>query len=193
MFPILGNGLNATFLSGLTNIFAFTGLAYLFLLPPFLKDKTDFKKVAIISIILTAIFLLLSILSLILSLPIITKSDEMLSIYLLTRMVDFGNFLERLDALFIFVWLLSLLASLSINIFFIISILKKVLNLQNESALASPIGLIIICGALLIKNYTQIKFLGDYVYRYGFIFLIFGFCLPVLLLAKLKYKRNNNL
>ena len=193
MFPIFGKGLNETFLSGATNIFAFTGLAYLFLMPSLLKKEKDFKKVTITSIILTSLFLIFSISSLILTLPIITKSDEMLSIYLLTRMVDFGNFLERLDALFIFAWLLSLLASLSVNIFFIMKILKKSLNLQDEKSLASPIGLIILSGALLIKNYAQIKFLGDYIYKYGFIALVFGFSLPILLLANIKYKKINKL
>ena len=193
MFPILGKGLNETFLSGMANIFAFTGLAFLFLMPSILKNEKNFKQVSITSIILTSLFLIFSITSLILTLPIITKSDEMLSIYLLTRMVDFGNFLERLDALFIFVWLLSLLASLSVNIFFILRILKKSLNLQDEKILASPIGLIILAGALLVKNYAQIKFLGDYFYKYGFIALVFGFSLPILLLANIKYKKHNKL
>lgn len=193
MFPLFGKGLNETFILGATNIFAFTGLAYLFFLPPLLKNKYDFKKVNIISIVLTAICLIFSISSLILTLPIITKSDEMLSIYLLTRMVDFGNFLERLDALFIFSWLLSLLASLSVNIFYIINILKKALNLQDEKNLVLPVGLILLGGALLIKNYAQIKFLGDYVYKYGFIVLVFVFSLSILFFANLKYKKINKL
>ena len=74
--------------------------------------------------------------------------------------------------------------------FFIIKILKKILNLQDERALASPVGLIILGGCLLIKNYSQIKFLGNYVYRYGFLVLVFGIGFGTLVFANIKYKNN---
>ena len=190
IFPIFGKGLNDTFLKGITNIFAFTNFAFLFLLPSLLKNNSDFKKVAVSSTIISTIILVFSIATLILTLPIVTESDEMLSIYLLTRMVGFGNFLERLDAFFIFSWIITLLSSLSISVFYMIRILSKMLNLHDEKVLASPIGLIILGGCLLIKNYPQIKFLGNYVYRFGFIVLVFGIGFGILILANLKLNRN---
>lgn len=191
IFPILGNGLNEIFFMGTTNIFAFTNFALLFLLPSLLKRTSDFKKVVVFSTTISAIILVFCIATFILTLPAVTKSDEMLSIYLLTRMVGFGNLLERLDAIFIFAWIITLLSSLSIGIFFIIRTFNKMLNLQDEKALASPIGLAILGGCLSIKNYPQIKFLGTYIYRYGFIILIFGIGFGVLVLANLKLKRKN--
>ena len=191
MFPIFGNGLNKTFIYGSTNIFAFVNFAFLFLIPSFLKSTSDFKKIAISSTIISALILVFCITTFILTLPTVTESDEILSIYLLTRMVGFGNFLERLDAIFIFSWIITLLSSLSIGIFFILKILRKMLNLQDEKTLASPIGLIILGGCLLIKNYSEIKFIGEYVYRYGFIALIFGLGFGILILANLKSRRNH--
>lgn len=190
IFPLLGNGLNKTFFYGITNIFAFTNFIFLFFLPPLLKKIADFKHIAISSTVIGVIILTFSIATFVLTLPIVTESDEMLSIYLLSRMVGFGNFLERLDAFFIFSWIITLLSSLSISIFFIIQILKKLLNLQDERALASPVGLIILGGCLLIKNYSQIKFLGNYVYRYGFLVLVFGIGFGTLVFANIKYKNN---
>ena len=190
LFPVLGNGLNELFFKGITNIFAFINFAFLFLIPSLLKNTSDFKKVAISSTIISAIILVFCIATFILTMPAVTESDEMLSIYLLTRMVGFGNFIERLDAFFIFSWIITLLSSLSIGIFFMIKILSKMLNLQDEKVLASPIGLIILGGCLLIKNYPQIKFIGEYVYRYVFIALIFGIGLGVLVLANLKLRRG---
>ena len=188
IFPILGNGFKETFLIGSSNIFSFTNIIFLLFLPSLLKNFRSFKNVSIISIIISAFILVFTITTLILTLPIVTESDEMLSIYLLTRMVSFGNFLERLDAFFIFSWILTLLSSLSITIFYIIQILKKILNLQDEKILAGP-GFIILGGTLLIRNYAQIKFLGNYIYRYGFIILVFGIAIPVLILANIKFRK----
>lgn len=193
MFPIFGNGINNLFFKGFTNIFVFTNFAFLFFMPSLLKKTSDFKEVTIYSTVISCIILIFCIATFILTLPTVTESDEILSIYLLTRMVSFGNFLERLDAFFIFSWIITLLSSLSIGIFFIIRILKKILNLQDEKVLSAPIGLTILGACLLIKNFHQIKFLGEYVYRYGFIALIFGLGLGILILANLKLKRINKL
>lgn len=38
MYPILGNGLFTTFIAGLSNMFAFQGLAYIYFMPPMLKS-----------------------------------------------------------------------------------------------------------------------------------------------------------
>ena len=193
LFPICGNGLNEIFVKGFTNIFVFANFTFLFLLPSILKDPSDLKKVAISSTSISAIIILFCITTFILTLPTVTESDEILSIYLLTRMVSFGNFLERLDAFFIFSWIITLLSSLSIGIFYIIRIISKMSNLQDEKVLASPIGLIVLGGCLLIKNYSQIKFLGDFVYRYGYIFLVFGVSLIILILANIKLRKIKRL
>ena len=190
IFPVVGNGIDMVFLQGSTNIFAFVNIVFLFLIPSMIKQTSDFKKVALTSTLISFLILLFCITTFILTLPTVTESDEILSIYLLTRMIGFGDFLERLDAIFIFSWIVSLLSSLSIGIFYILRILGKMLNLQDEKALASPIGIIILSGCLFIKNYPQIKFLGEYGYRYGFIILVFGIGFSVLLLANLKSKKK---
>ena len=50
IYPILGNGINATFFSGFSNVFAFCGLAYLFFLPSKLRNPEKLTKISIISV-----------------------------------------------------------------------------------------------------------------------------------------------
>lgn len=88
LFPILGNGIDSVFLSGTTNIYAFLGLAYLYFFPAFLKEPKDFKKISIISITFSGIYLFLSVLSLLMSFSFVVLVNEFFSIYLLTRMVE---------------------------------------------------------------------------------------------------------
>ena len=42
IFPILGYGINETFLSGLSNLFAFDGIAFVYFIMPLLKNYGDF-------------------------------------------------------------------------------------------------------------------------------------------------------
>ena len=64
LLPIFGYGINETFFGSITNVFGFTGLAYLLYLQPLLKNEKDLKKISILSMIISGIYLLLSVISL---------------------------------------------------------------------------------------------------------------------------------
>lgn len=89
IFPILGFGVKETFFYGLTNIFAFSALGYIFFLNPFLKKSDDFKKVSLISIGISSVYLFLAIICLLLSFSFVALHDQMFSLYLLTRLLNF--------------------------------------------------------------------------------------------------------
>ena len=57
LFPILGFGAKETFITGASNIFAYSGLAILYFIMPMLKDSKNFKKVSIVSTILVGILI----------------------------------------------------------------------------------------------------------------------------------------
>lgn len=190
LFPILGNGFFDTFIAGSTNIYAFTGLAHLYFMPALLKDSKDFKKVSIISIVISSFFLFISTLSLIMAFPAITSTDETLSIYLLTRLAEIGGFLERLDALFVFIWVIALISLLSLAFFFILQIFKKISKIEDSKALIGPLGLIILANCLVFRNLSTLKFLARVIYKYSTLILIFGIAFIILIIANIKYKKN---
>ena len=48
ILPILGNGYKSTFILGLSNIGTFSGIVYMYLLPPLLNEPKKYKKICII-------------------------------------------------------------------------------------------------------------------------------------------------
>ena len=61
MFPIFGEGIYNTFVLGLVNLYSFAGIEYIYFLPPFLKKPENMKKILLISIGISALYLLLSV------------------------------------------------------------------------------------------------------------------------------------
>ena len=192
IFPILGEGFKETFLTGGANIFSFTGLAYIYFLPALLKDSKDFKKVSIISVVVSAICLLLSVLSLLMAFPAITKTDETLSVYLLTRLVELGDFLERLDAMFIFIWIIAHISFLSLTFFYILKIFQKITRTEDSRTLTYSLGLIVLSSCLIFKDIAQLKFIARYFLKYSTLILIFVICFGILIWGNIKYKRKKN-
>ncbi len=190
IFPILGFGADKTFFIGLNNIFTFSCFAYLYFLMPILKNPEDFKKVAVTSIIISAVYLFLSIISLLMMFPFIAFSDEMLSVYLLTRLIEFGKFFQRVDAIFIFIWILSTFSFLSITTSLINRIIKKLTKIKHHNELCYSICAIIFGVALIFKNIADMKFIQNILLRYVSISLVFIFSLIILILANFKLKKE---
>ena len=154
---------------------------------PLLKEKKDFKKVTIISMILSFLFLLFITSTLILTFPFITNSDEIMSVYLLVRILEFGVFFQRIDALFIFLWILSAFSYLSINLMLILNIFSKLTNISNSKQMSFCFCSILFGVALLLNNQYVLNLLAGPIYKYLILILVFAISLTILLLANLKH------
>ena len=189
MYPLLGYGTKATFINGLENIYAFSGIILLFLLPPALKNKDDFKKVSIVSIAFSAIYLFLSIVSLLFTFSTVINLDYISLMYLLTRSVEYGRFFQRADAIFILFWVISLMSYLSIIMSYILYTFKKITNIKNGKIMVYAFATLLIWASLLNKSYSQFKDFYHIV-KYAQLVIVFGISTTVLILANIKKKKS---
>lgn len=187
IFPIFGNGLITTFVSGLSNLFAFSGLAYLYFIPPYLKDNKDLTKIGSISVGISSIFLLISVTTLLLMFPLIASSEEILPLYLASRFIEFGRFFQRLDAIFVFSWITSMVAYLSIALFFVNSIFQKVTNIGSSNWTIGVFASIAFGIGLLPKDMQQIALLSNQAYKYIVLILVIAIGLGILIFANIKH------
>lgn len=193
IFPILGYGVNETFFSGLTNIYAFTGLSYIYFLQPFLQKKENFKTISFIGIGISTLFVLLSVTSLLFSFSDILIINEISPVYLLIRGADFGRFLQRPDAIFFLGWILCFMSYISVTIFFITHIAKKIGNLHSRFPLTYALATLLFIVAIIPNNITDIRFIQNNVYKYFTIILVFVISFLILLFANIKHRKKHTL
>ncbi len=187
VFPLLGNGAVSTFLSGASNLFAFGGIAYLYFLPPHLKEQKDYTKIALSAIGISGVFLLMSVTTLLLLFPLLTSSEEILPLYLAARFIEFGRFFQRLDAVFVFTWIISMACYLSLALYFATDIFKKITNIQYSKWVIGLITSICFGIALIPQDLKQISFLENNVYKYIILILVIGVGLGILIFANIKH------
>ena len=187
IYPILGNGINKTFFSGLSNLYSFSGIGYLLFINPFLSNNNNFKKISIISIIISGICLLLSVVCILLALTFSFNNGETFSLYLLTRNLNFGRFIQRIDAIFIFIWILATISYISIAIYFCIYILKKLTNIIDTNCINYTFHLLIFTILIIPTNYAVFSSLMSSISKIGSLILIFGIDILILFFANLKY------
>lgn len=191
IFPILGYGVNETFFSGLSNLFSFSGIYYLLFLNPFINKTKDFQKISIISIIISGIYLFLSVTCILLSLSFTFESGESFSLYLLTRNLEYGRFIQRIDAVFIFIWIISTISYISFAIYFCIYIFKKLTKISDTGSINYTINLFILTLLLLPTSFAATTKIIQKIMQISFLVLLFGISLTILIFANLKLQIIN--
>lgn len=188
--PVLGDGAYSVFVNGLSNLFSFSIINFFFFFKPLLKNSYDFSKITITSFLISWSLLFLTIISLLFVLPITNDSSNINFLYLLARKISLGDFLQKIDALFILLWILSIFSYLSIVTFILNSILKKVTHASDGNMFTYFICSILLGLCLYPFNISEIKFIQTTVYKYFVLILLFGISFFILLFSNWKFKRK---
>ena len=189
--PIFNNGLDKIFLSGASNIFAFNGLFFLFFISPMLNKKEDMSKVTLWSVLICGIFLILSIATLIFAFSDIYSVSRLAPIYFIIINSRLSAFLERPEAIFIFIWTLALMSFINISVMFVLKIFKKLTNVKEPKYLAISVCTIIFVLAMALNGLFNFESIANAFYKYGSLILIFGIFTLILILAYIKKRRSS--
>ena len=198
IFPIFGDGLfntfvTGTFVTGLGNLGAFGGITLLYFLPPYLKEPQKMKKIYLTSIILGIIYFLLCVSIILFMFISLMYTNQIMPLYSAARYIEFGNFFQRLESIFLLIWILQMVCYLTIVAKISLSIFKKITNIRDEKPVIFVFGLLIFAISLLPKNYAVSKFIEDYIYHYMVIIVSIVLGVSLLILAYFKKRKKKEL
>ena len=196
MLPILGYGFHKTFIGGLQNLYVLGSFSFLYFLPSYLKDVKQLKKVSVISIIISCSYLAMCALTLLLMFPYTLSNEVILPLYLASRYIEFGTFFQRVDVIFLLVWIWTMVMYLCILIMITIKITQKITIIKNRNIIIYTFGFIILIVSLIPQNLAQINFFENTIYKNIILYFVLTICIGILILANIKYvlqrkKRKN--
>lgn len=192
IFPILGDGFVNTFILGTTNLASFGGIVYLYFLPPLLKEPDKFKKIAVTSTFATVIYLIFTVATLLFMFSFFLSINEISPLYNATRYIEFGTFFQRLESVFLLIWILAFACYLSITFKMSTHIFQKVTSLSNSKPLIPILGLLVFVLALLPENLAVSQFFEDKLYKFFVIFIVFILGIGILAFANIFNKSINS-
>ena len=193
MFPILGKGFVNTFITGIGNITAFGGISCLYFLPPYLKEPQKMKKICLTSVIIWLIYFIFCVSTILFMFSFFIEADKVLPLYSAARYIEFGTFFQRLEAIFMLIWILEVSCYVIVANRFSMSIFQKMANLQEQRPLALIFPIIIFGISLIPKNYAVIRFFEAKVYSYMILGIVFVLGIGILILANLKKKKAGDI
>ena len=190
MTPILGNGLFDTFVTGLGNLGAFGGIVFLYFIPPYLGEPKKFKKIAMISVGLSIVYLIICVAIILLTFTFLLKVDEIMPLYSAARYVEFGSFFQRLESILLLIWIIGMACYFSITLHITMNIFKKITNIRDSKPLIVSFALLMLSISLLPPNYAVSKYLETTIYPYIVIGIGFILSTSILILAYFKKRKS---
>jgi len=180
LLPVFGKGANSIFIDGALKTSIFTELIILFLLTPFLKSHKRFKSSGFTGLAISSLFLIIAALVYLAVIPYPSAEEKILPIYHLARMINFGRFFQRLEAVFVLIWATAALMYVAVGLYFIAYLFKKSFGLKYHRPLIFPFAAIIFTLSLLPESLIQSALLETEIVReWGWILV---FAMPILLL-----------
>lgn len=176
--PLFGKGTYNLLAKGLDSLSIFSDIFLIFILAPFFKNFDEIKKGGQYAIIISSIvsFLIVFSFNLIYAYP--ASEEFIFPVYQMTRLIRIGEFFQRLDAFFEFIWSIALMLYAAVYLFAIAYIWKEIFELTFMNALIVPFTIIIACLSFAPSSIVDLLNTGKIIYR---ITIPISFLLPVIL------------
>jgi spore germination protein (amino acid permease) len=163
IFPILGNGVPVILSKGLIRTSVFSPIIYLFFITPFIKTHKNFKLAGYIGMGISGLLLIVTAIVYLMVYPYPVSTESFLPVYQLSRLVSYGRFFQRIESIFLLIWVSSSLLYLSVILFFISYTFKKTFKIEYNKPLLIPFAIVIMSLSLLPPNLiSAIKLEGIY-------------------------------
>lgn len=185
IYPVLGNGINATFLSGATHLFTFGSIAYILFLPQHLKRPEKFMTISLITTALSSILLTFIVGTIILMFNKNVTSGQLFPLYISVRYIEFGTFFQRLDSAFLLILNIAICSFLGIYGNLCLDILKEITGITDARPISYPFVLLLYASTVYIDSYFELELMQNTVFKIIF-FVTISLGILVLLLSNFK-------
>lgn len=135
IFPVFGTGVKNIFAVGLLDMHCFSDLLALNLLYPYIGDIKTIKESGTKAVLISGIALTVICLAYGLTYPYPYSTEFLLIPYQLSRMVRAGEYFQRFEALFEFVWTLTHLLYSAIYVYILCLVFQKAFKLRAAKSL----------------------------------------------------------
>ncbi|MEN6624223.1 MAG: endospore germination permease, partial [Smithella sp.] len=167
IYPIMGHGLSKTITTGISRSSIFGEIVILAIFASSFQGVKFIKKEGILSIGLSALLLSVSLLAYTLTFPYFVAQEITAPMYEMSTLIDYGTFLQRIESLFLFVWIITSLISTTIIFYSFVWMFCKMFRIQDKNPIILGGVVILFAAALMHKDiitviYGSVEHIGNF-------------------------------
>ena len=190
IFPILGNGGKAILKGGFKNISCFSDILALNILIPHTEDIGAAKRSGRKALLIAAATMFFICISYAFCYPYPWTKEYLLPVYQLTTRIRAGEYFQRFEAFFEFVWEISQLLYSTVYIFLISEVIAKTFNLKDKTVISYGAAALVTIIALKPMSIVRVLETGDMADRLA---APFAYLLPIIIpIIYIKKRKEKN-
>ncbi|MCW2278358.1 GerAB/ArcD/ProY family transporter [Heliophilum fasciatum] len=190
LFPLFGYGLDKTIMTGLMRNSVYGDVISLAVIAPSLQGLVHLRKSGIAGVAIAGFFVAMGLMCYSLNYSYITAKENTVPLLIMARGIEFGRFFQRFETIFLFIWSISCVLMVAINLYMAASIYGKVFRIDDHKVMILPLALILNFVALYPRDLDQLTTVHIHGLRtYGW-FVYFGIPLAALGVAWIGRKRG---
>jgi spore germination protein (amino acid permease) len=154
--PFFGHGLSKTILIGVSRSAAYDEIVFLAIIIRSVQELKVFKKVGFSSLILTGLTFSSCLICIIAAFQYTVGSEHLSGMYQLSRVIYFSRFFQRIEAIFLFIWVISSVITVSFVFYLALSSYCRVFNINNHRPLLLPFSILAFMLAYYPKHLAEV-------------------------------------
>jgi len=132
LFPIAGYSLQTTLSAGLMRSSAYSDVIFLAFIINAIHGVKQFKKVGLISLALSGAIISATILCSLLAFEYTQASENLSTLFQLSRIIYFNRFFQRVESIFIFIWVVASIINVALAFYMAASIFCKTFKIPTH-------------------------------------------------------------
>ncbi|OPJ55736.1 GerAB/ArcD/ProY family transporter [Clostridium oryzae] len=187
--PYFGYGFTKTLSLGFLRSSAYEEVTLLLMINRSLHNS-DYKKIGIVSLILSGIIFSISLLCYLMAYGYDMGRENFSGIFQLSRIIYYNRYIQRVESIFLFAWVISSLLTVSTAFYTSVRVYCQSFEISDHKPILAPFAMIMYALTLQPKNVSELMDINLLVVRQYSMLLTFVFPILVLLIAVIFRKKG---
>lgn len=188
--PYLGYGIKETLIASFLRSSSYEEFFSLAIMINSLHGLKAFKKIGTSCIIITGIIFSVNLLCYLMSFIYSLGIENLSGLFQMSRLIYFSRYVQRLESIFLFSWIIASLLSVSISFYISISVYNSAFEINDHRPVIYPFAFLLFMLTLLPQNISEVIQINFRIIRQYSMFFVYFVPVIVLIIAVITRKRG---
>jgi spore germination protein (amino acid permease) len=188
--PYFGYGMMNTLRLGFLRSSGYSEIVRLTIIIASLQNIKNFKRAGYISIVISGAVFVFGTIFYVMTFGYFQGSEDIAGIFELTRGIYFNRFFQRIESLFLFMWVIAAVISIAGAFYISISCFCKTFKINNHKPLLLPFAMLVFIVTMQPKNLAEVLEINIKVTRQYSLFIFYLGPVLILLISIIRGKKG---
>jgi spore germination protein KB len=158
IYPMLGYGIGKSMINSLIGVGFFKEIVILAVFAKSLQGVKHIKKIGYISLLVSGVIFTVLFFVILATFPYTVARELVAPMYIVASIIEYGGFFQRLESIFIFVWSLCALVSVTAMFYAGLMVYCHMFKIQDKRPIILPLAISFFAVSMIPQSFSQVAY-----------------------------------